>query len=190
VELMGGAIGVESTVGVGSEFWVELIADTAPALVDGVEVPANPEPEVAGGVQVRTVLYVEDNAANLKLVEQLIARRPEMRLISAQDGSQGIALARTAQPDVILMDINLPGISGIDALKILHEHPSTAHIPVVALSANAVPRDIEKGLAAGFFQYLTKPLKIDEFMRALDAALAFAEGPRLPVGSRGDDSLV
>ena len=106
----------------------------------------------------RTLLYVEDNPANLKLVEQLIARRPDLRLLSAQDGNLGIELARASQPDVILMDINLPGISGIEALKILREDPATAHIPVVALSANAMPRDIEKGLEAGFFRYLTKPL--------------------------------
>jgi CheY-like chemotaxis protein len=86
----------------------------------------------------------------------------------------GIQLARTYQPDVILMDINLPGISGFGALKILHEDPATAHIPIMALSANAVPRDIEKGLEAGFFRYLTKPIKVLEFMDALDVALHYA----------------
>ena len=91
------------------------------------------------------------------------------------DGTRGIALARTHQPDVILMDINLPGISGIKALKILREDPATAHIPVVALSANAMPRDIKKGLEAGFFRYLTKPIKVNEFMETLDVALEFSE---------------
>jgi CheY-like chemotaxis protein len=124
--------------------------------------------------QVRTLLYVEDNPANLKLIEQLIARRPDMRLLSARDGNRGIELARARLPEVILMDINLPGISGIEALKILREDPATAHIPVVALSANAMPRDIEKGLQAGFFRYLTKPIKINEFMEALGVALEFA----------------
>jgi CheY-like chemotaxis protein len=97
-----------------------------------------------------------------------------MRLLSAMDGNMGIQLARANQPEVILMDINLPGISGLEALKILHEDPSTAHIPVLALSANAMARDIEKGLAAGFFSYLTKPIKVQEFMEALDTALEFA----------------
>jgi CheY-like chemotaxis protein len=176
VELMGGVIGVESTVGVGSDFWVELVSDAAPQLaVDGAEPTTVPEPQVPGGARLRTLLYVEDNAANLKLVQQLVARRPDMRLLSAQDGSLGIALARAYQPEVILMDINLPGISGIEALKILREDPATAHIPVLALSANAVPRDIAKGLEAGFFRYLTKPLRVDEFMDTLDVALAFAE---------------
>jgi len=108
------------------------------------------------------------------LVEQLIARRPTMRLLSALDGNMGIQLARADQPDVILMDINLPGISGIEALKILREDPTTAHIPVLALSANAMPRDIEKGLEAGFFSYLTKPIKVMEFMASLDSAFDFA----------------
>jgi CheY-like chemotaxis protein len=107
-------------------------------------------------------------------VEQLIARRPDMRLLVAGDGDLGVELARAHHPDVILMDINLPGISGIEALKILAEDPETANIPVVALSANAMPRDIEKGLQAGFFRYLTKPIKVDEFMNTLDVALKFA----------------
>jgi CheY-like chemotaxis protein len=80
-------------------------------------------------------------------------------------------MARESQPDVILMDINLPGISGIEALKILREDPLTAQIPVVALSANAMPRDIEKGLRAGFYRYLTKPIRVDEFMETLQSVL-------------------
>ncbi|HEX7672354.1 MAG TPA: response regulator, partial [Polyangiaceae bacterium] len=122
----------------------------------------------------RTLLYVEDNPANLRLVVQIIARRPTMRLLSARDGSTGIEVARTSQPDVILMDINLPGMSGIKAMQILRADPLTAHIPVVALSANAMPRDIERGLQAGFFRYLTKPLRVDEFLDTLDVTLDFA----------------
>jgi CheY-like chemotaxis protein len=108
------------------------------------------------------------------LIEQLIARRKDMRLLTARDGDLGIQLARDNQPEVILMDINLPGISGIEALRILRADPATAHIPIVALSANAMPRDIEKGLQAGFFRYLTKPIKVDEFMQTLDEVLEFA----------------
>jgi CheY-like chemotaxis protein len=176
VELMGGEIGVESTVGLGSVFWFELNSAVAPELaVDRAEAGAIRPPQVQPGAPLRTLLYVEDNPANLMLVEQLIARRPDMRLLSARDGNLGIQLARAHQPEVILMDINLPGISGIEALRILRDDPSTAHIPVVALSANAMPRDIEKGLQAGFFRYLTKPIKIKEFMDTLDAALEFAE---------------
>jgi PAS domain S-box-containing protein len=175
VELMGGEIGVESTVGLGSVFWFELNSASAPQLpVDRAEPTAQLTAQVQQGAPLRTLLYVEDNPANLMLIEQLVARRPDMRLLSAKDGNLGIQLARANQPEVILMDINLPGISGIEALKILREDPATAHIPVVALSANAMPRDIEKGLEAGFFRYLTKPIRVNEFMHTLDVALEFA----------------
>jgi PAS domain S-box-containing protein len=176
VELMGGAIGVESTIGVGSVFWIELIAAAAPQIVAGIaESTPVAHAQVHNDAPLRTLLYVEDNPANLKLVEQLIARRPDMRLLSAADGYTGIEIARAFQPEMILMDINLPGISGIEAMQILREDPTTAHIPVVALSANAIPRDIVKGLEAGFFRYLTKPIKVNEFLSTLDEALEFAK---------------
>jgi signal transduction histidine kinase/ActR/RegA family two-component response regulator len=182
VELMGGAIGAESTVGAGSTFWIELSLTSAPLLaVREAERAALARSPVPRGTPPRTLLYVEDNPANLELVEQLIARRPDLRMLGAADGNLGIEFARAYQPEVILMDINLPGISGIEAMKILRADPSTAHIPIIALSANAVPHDIEKALEAGFFNYLTKPIKVGQFMDALDAALKFAAtqpGPR------------
>ncbi|WP_157045786.1 PAS domain-containing hybrid sensor histidine kinase/response regulator [Polaromonas sp. JS666] len=176
IELMGGAIGVESIVGQGSVFWIEMdlteerelhpvLTSLAPALQS--QVPTDP--------RAHTLLYVEDNPANLMLVEDLIARRSDIRLLSARDGISGIAMAKASQPDIILMDINLPGISGIKAVQILCADPLTAHIPVVALSANAIPRDIEKGMEAGFFRYLTKPIRINEFMDTLDLALKFSK---------------
>jgi len=176
VELMGGTIGAESVIGVGSVFWIELSLTTAPQLaVREAERAALAGPQAANGTPRRTLLYVEDNPANLELVEQLIARRPDLRMLSAADGNLGIEFARAYQPDVVLMDINLPGISGIEALKILRADPATAHIPIIALSANAVPRDIAKGLEAGFFKYLTKPIKVNQFMEALDVALTFSQ---------------
>ena len=176
VELMGGVIGVRSHVGKGSVFWIELVTAVAPRLTAGDEarIPLT-GPVIRPGAAPRTLLYVEDNPANLQLVEQIIARRPDMRLLSARNGPLGIALARSARPDVILMDINLPGMSGIKAMQMLRAETVTAHIPVVALSANAIPRDIERGLEAGFFRYLTKPIKVAEFMETLDVALKYAE---------------
>lgn len=175
VDLMGGEIGAESTVGVGSTFWIDLNSSDAPQrALDATELADIVQVRVADGVALHTLLYVEDNPANQMLVEDLIARRSDIRLLIAQDGIRGVEKALKFLPDIILMDINLPGISGIKALKILRDDPATAHIPVVALSANAMPRDIEKGLEAGFFRYLTKPIKVNEFMATVDLALAFA----------------
>jgi PAS domain S-box-containing protein len=181
VEMMGGAIGVESTVGVGSVFRVDFVVAAAPeSAIDGAKNAWPAEPEAMPGAAARTLLYVEDNPANLQLVVKIIARRPDIRMLSARTGILGIELARAARPDVILMDINLPGMSGIKAMQILHADTATAHIPIIALSANAMPRDIERGLQAGFFRYLTKPIKVSEFMETLDGALEFAEGKNQP----------
>ena len=179
VELMGGSIGAESTVGVGSEFWIELIRDVMPQLAADRGMTAGLAPQAQENSPLRTLLYVEDHPANLMLVEQIIEGVPHVRMLSACDATLGIALARAHLPHVILMDINLPGISGIQALKILRDDPATAHIPVLAISANAMPRDIEKGLAAGFFRYLTKPIKVNEFMSALESALTRADEERV-----------
>jgi CheY-like chemotaxis protein len=176
VELMGGVIGVESDVGVGSVFWVEFAASEPPELMlDNIDDQSMTRSRtLPEGVEQPTLLYVEDNPANLALVEELMARRGDLRLLTAINGTLGLELARAYLPDVILMDINLPGISGYDALKALLDDPLTRNIPVLALSANAVPRDIEKGLEAGFFRYLTKPIRVREFMEALDVALEHA----------------
>jgi signal transduction histidine kinase/AmiR/NasT family two-component response regulator len=177
VELMGGAIFASSTPGKGSVFSIELdlTAERQP-----VSAPDSPMEIAASGPGdarlLRTLLYVEDNPANLMLVEDLIARRPDVRFLSARDGNRGVEIARAYLPDVILMDINLPGISGVDALRILALDPQTSHIPVIALSANAGARDIAKGLEAGFFRYLTKPIKVPEFMETLEIALKAATG--------------
>ena len=174
VELMEGAIGAESTAGVGSMFWIELNL-TVEAQLTAVEPTAATPAQIQADAPLRTLLYVEDNLANLRLVENLIARRSDIRLLTAMDGKHGIEIARTSVPDVILIDINLPGINGIEAMRILHADPATAHIPVVALSANAMPRDIQTGLEAGFFRYLTKPIKVNAFMETLDMALKSAQ---------------
>jgi CheY-like chemotaxis protein len=145
--------------------------DIAPQLAIGETMPAGHVLPVNGGVAEHTLLYVEDNPANLMLVEQIIDCHPHIRMLSAQDGRLGLELTHSERPDVILMDINLPGINGFQMLKILREDKLTASIPVIAISANAMPRDIQKGLEAGFFRYLTKPIKVNEFMNALNMAL-------------------
>ena len=186
VELMGGQIGVQSTVGRGSEFWVDLVA-TAAVPHAGNEL-GEPGAPVGGGLDAAlpsaatrffTVLCIEDDPANQMLVQRMLERRTDLRLLFASDGSQGLELARARRPDVVLMDINLPGMSGLEAMKRLSEDAATAQIPVIAVSANAMRLDVERGLQAGFFRYLTKPLKIDLFMQALDDALKLPKpGPR------------
>jgi CheY-like chemotaxis protein len=178
VELMNGDIGVTSTVGIASVFWIELdgVAPTAPGTGNGdvasAALPtaaAVPVPRAAGNGY--TLLYVEDNPANLKLVESIIALSPDLRLLSAPDAHLGIALARTHAPDVILMDVHLPGMSGIDALKVLRADPATAGIPVIAVSASAMSHDIALAMSNGFFRYVAKPIDIAEFSAAIDSAL-------------------
>jgi CheY-like chemotaxis protein len=171
VELMGGEIGVESKVGAGSVFWFELASSNVPehaAVSNMVTVDQDAAEEMSFQ---RTLLYVEDNPASLALVEQLLALRNDIQLLTATDGLVGIEMARELQPDVILLDINLPGINGFDALKALRADRATAHIPVVALTAKATPHDVSLGMEAGFFHYMTKPIKVNEFMDMVSLAL-------------------
>ena len=179
VELMGGVIGVESTVGMGSVFWFELMSIDEPSLsVEEIEVAALSQPHVPRDSRLHTLLYVEDNPTNLQLVKKIIARHPDLSLLTAVDGYSGIEIARVSLPDVILMDINMPGMNGYEALKILQSDPTTAHIPVLAITANAMPRDIKHGMEAGFFRYITKPIMVNELLEALNVALEFAESAR------------
>ncbi len=175
VELMGGTIGVESSVGAGSVFWFELISVAESQLAMEDSVPAAvAQTHMPRAARRHTLLYVEDNPANMKLVEKIIARYSNLHLLTATTGNSGIELARTSKPEVILMDINLPDINGFEAIRILRADPATAHIPVIAVSANAMPFDIERGKKAGFISYITKPIKVDAFMEALDRVLESA----------------
>ncbi len=173
VELMGGTMGVRSTPGEGSTFWVDLHASELPAVPRAAtDWGALTELTATRGAEApSTVLYVEDNPASLRLVEELLRPRTDLRLLSAGDGSTGVEMARREQPDVILMDNNMPTMSGREAQAILKLDPRTAHIPVIALTANAMPDAAASGLAAGFFRYLTKPLDAPLLLEALEQAL-------------------
>ena len=167
VDAMGGTIGFESAWGSGSTFWVELpaAAEEAQQVAPG-EAPAR----AAQPALRRTVLYVEDNPANVLLMEQ-IASRMGLRFVNAHNGELGIALAASEKPDLIFMDINLPQMDGYEALRNLKQNPETASIPVVAITANAMGRDVARGLAAGFVRYATKPIVVDEIMRMIGELL-------------------
>jgi PAS domain S-box-containing protein len=172
---MQGEIGVESEVGRGSRFWIRLPA-MAHAVADHIAENSASQPSVsAPGQQPRqhaTVLYIEDNPVNQMLMEAMLDRASHLRLVAATTPLQGLQMADQLQPDVILLDIQLPGIDGFEVLKRLRQNPRCQHIPVIAVSANAMPAAIERGLAAGFLAYLTKPLDLDPLHNAVAAALA------------------
>ena len=174
---MGGRIDFTSEEGVGSQFWVDLpvSSEMASSLV-GADVDEEPmradenrfELSILGE---RRILYVEDNLSNQRLVSRLLARYQNLELDLATDALRGLYLARTQKPDLILMDINLPGMDGYEALEVLKTDPSTREIPVVALSANAMSHDIDKGKSAGFHYYLTKPINLQQLMEVLNTLL-------------------
>ncbi|WP_332862091.1 ATP-binding protein [Janthinobacterium svalbardensis] len=184
VELMDGNIGVTSAPGEGSTFWIELrVVDAVPIPV----APVLPRPDLAGALLEHsapvTLLYVEDNPANLTLVEEIVRYCPQLQLLTATDGRLGVEMARTHLPQLILMDINLPHVNGTDALKLLRADPRTAHIPVIALTANAMPGDVERSMALGFYRYLTKPINLDEFTEAINSTLAYVARQRRQKGT-------
>jgi PAS domain S-box-containing protein len=170
VEAMGGQLRVESTVGEGSTFWVELPVTESPR---GRLEPGRtdvPRPERAPR-PARTILYVEDNLANLDLVETILGDRPEIDVIPALQGRLGLQLAREHRPDLILLDLHLPDLSGEMVLHELRADERTRHIPVLVISADATTRRVERLRTAGARDYLTKPLDVNEFLAAVDAAL-------------------
>jgi CheY-like chemotaxis protein len=177
VELMDGQLGVHSVHGKGSDFWIELPLASSDAgdTGDFASAPGPFSASVSDGALGHTLLHVDDNPSNLELVAQLLAQRPQHRLLSATHGTLGIEIARAHLPAVIFMDIDLPDINGIEVLKILQADPVTTHIPVVALSANAMPHEIEGGLQAGFYRYVTKPIRVHEFFNSLDEALLLSQ---------------
>lgn len=179
VELMNGKIGVTSSSGLGSVFWIELCRVDRPQAASPPATRAPLQADMSKGAATGTLLYVEDNPANLKLIEEMVGFRSDLRMMTAADANLGIELAQANLPDVILMDINLPGMSGVEALRVLRNDTRTAHIPVIALTANAMPKDISTGLEVGFYKYLVKPVNLDEFYATLDSALEFVRASRV-----------
>lgn len=172
VEMMGGTLGVGSTAGEGSTFWIEfpLAAEAEIEQAANAWVPLSEACQVDLGAKVK-VLYVEDNPANLKLVKTFLGHRPGFVMLGAVNGDIGLELARSRHPDVILLDINLPGMNGYQILAQLRTMPETRDIPVIALSADAMQHDVETGIAAGFFNYLTKPIDMNALLTSINQAL-------------------
>ncbi len=170
-QLMGGEVGFRSTLGAGSDFWVEVPLHAAgPQPVASPAVREWAAEQLANGGN-RVVLYVEDNPANVAFMRDLVSSFENIDLITTPTAEVGVELAKSRRPDAIIMDINLPGMSGLDALRALRALPETKGIPVIALTAAASERDRKSGIEAGFYQYLTKPVKVDEFVAALEAIL-------------------
>ncbi len=173
VKLMNGQIGVRSQKGVGSVFWIELEraqphagSAAVPSAFGGLDLP-NP----ARRASHRQVLYVEDNPANLKLVRSMLRLLPDVTVLSARTAAEGMNVAVGEHPDLILLDIGLPGMSGFELLAWLRREPDLAGIPVIAVSANATPADVARGLSAGFDDYLTKPIDVHKLLGRVRAVL-------------------
>ncbi len=170
IENMGGKIGVISEPGNGTTFWLEcpLATGEDQDLSDDIR---NDNKTSRTNVQ-RVILYVEDNPANMKLIEEVFAKDPKIKLLKATNAEDGLQLARQNTPDIIILDLNLPGMDGYEALAKLRKTENTKHTPAFALSAAAMPRDVERGLHAGFERYLTKPIRITDLREAVNKTLS------------------
>lgn len=172
VELMGGIIGVESKPGLGSMFWFELPMEECGDYLNPAETSIDQaDPGQLSSVKPQTIVYIEDNAVNLELVAKILAYRQHIQLIPAATPEQGIELIRMHRPDLVLLDINLPGMNGFEVLKTLRNIQGCSDIPVIALTARAMAHHIEEGRAAGFADYLTKPLNVSQFLSSIDQHL-------------------
>jgi CheY-like chemotaxis protein len=184
--MMGGTMGVESAPGVGSTFLVEVAVTQEAREVEEIA-PADAAPAQARFPSEHTILYIEDNLSNLRLVERVLARRPDLKLIAAMQAGLGLELAAEHLPSLILLDLNLPDMTGHEALVHLQGNPRTCAIPIVVLSADATPGQFARLLAAGAAAYLTKPLEVTRFLNLVDETLSASLGapPLRRLGSEG-----
>jgi PAS domain S-box-containing protein len=169
MQAMGGSIGADSTPGEGSSFWVDLVSTESPVQRAGLvyKAPKSSQPDE---VKKLTILYIEDNLSNFTLIEQVLAEMPHVKLMSAMQGELGVELARRHAPDLILLDLHLPDIPGWEVLSRLQQHDKTRDVPVIIISADATTRQIDRLMKAGARAYLTKPLDIPEFLKAINDA--------------------
>ncbi len=175
IELLGGRIDYESKPGVGSTFWIDIPISrnhgSDQKIIDVTTDPSRQSERENVGGPVRTVLYVEDNRDNMRLMESIIDRIPNTSMLAAENAERGLDLARKDRPDLILMDINLPGMNGFDALNQLRQALETKHIPVIAVTAAATSKDRAEGEKAGFTEYVTKPLNVPDLIRTIEETL-------------------
>jgi CheY-like chemotaxis protein len=175
VEMMGGRIGVESKPGEGAVFWIELPETESPL----ARFECSETKSVDSGDKVRThektLLYIEDNLSNLRLIEHILENQPQIKLISAMEGGPGVDLALKHSPDLVLLDLNLPDISGFEVLQRLRREPRTIGTPVVVVSADATARQIDRLMTAGATEYLVKPIDVKKFVSVVDQILGAAE---------------
>jgi CheY-like chemotaxis protein len=170
MEAIGGSLGVESRPGAGSTFWLELpLATISTNFAEG-ELDVTPSTEIDGSA-LATVLYIEDNIGNVRLLERLLVHRPNIRMVTTLRGSRGLELALQHQPDLILLDVHMPDVSGFEVLEHLRGDERTASIPVVMLSADASHEQVQRFRDAGARDYLTKPLNLQNFLNQLDTYL-------------------
>jgi signal transduction histidine kinase/CheY-like chemotaxis protein len=172
-EQMGGTVGFHSVAGEGSQFWVDMPVEPSAALSEPTTKPERPEeaPSYAAHAVRPVALYVEDNPANVAFMRDLVSTLENIDLLTVPTAEIGLEVARARKPTLIIMDINLPGMSGLDALRALRQFPETKDIPVIALTAAASERDRQAGLSAGFDAYITKPVRVDELLEALNKVL-------------------